>query len=95
MCDDTHEDHIETTYYSLVCETGNLHLGTTKIPNDLNVEAHAVSCVVKPLIREEENLEIVDQSNTIEVFEQVIPTTMAKVQCKDPVLSLVYQYVTN
>ena len=42
-----------------------------------------VNCAAELLVAEENNLGIVAQSITIEVFDAETPTTMAKEQCKD------------
>ena len=93
VCDDTNEDNVETTSYSSVCEIVIWHLGTTRILNDLEMEAQAISCTAEPLVKEEEHLETMAQSNSIKVFGQATPAIMAKEQHKDPILGLVYQYV--
>ena len=90
--DDTNEDHIETTPYASVYEIVNWHLDTNKIPNYSKVEAQTISCVVKPLGKQEANLEIMAQSNTTGVFNQAIPAFMTKKQCRH-YSGLVYQNV--
>ena len=77
----------------MVFDLVNQHLGTIKVLNGLKLEAQTASCAVEPLVKKEENLEIVAQSNTTEVFNQVTPAMMTKEQWIDPVLCLVYQYM--
>ena len=62
--DDTEDDPVEMPSYLSVCEIFSWHLDTTKIPNGLKVEAQTISCVAEPLIKEEDNLEIVAKSST-------------------------------
>ena len=57
------------------------------------MEAQTISCVVEPLVKEEENLEMLAQSNIFQYSDHVTPTTMAKEQHKDPALGLFHQYV--
>ena len=88
-----HSDECEVISYSLVCETVDLCLNSTKIPKDLKQGVQDISCA----IMEEEDMnedEIVSSLNAVSTFKHVTPKQMAEEQQKDPTLQLVYQLVT-
>ena len=86
--DVTEEDPVKTTFWLVNVRDSHLaprYYLYCEWPEggSLNLQL----CGRTPLIEEKDNLEIVIQSNTTEVFDQVTPTTMVKEQCKG------YQYV--
>ena len=55
--------------------------------------AQSISCTVERQVQEEEELESPAHFNSINVFDQVAISIMAKEQCKDLVLGLALQYM--
>ena len=88
-------NEVEVILYSSVCEVVDEYLNTTKVPDDLKKEAQAVSCTIQPIVEEEDAEEIKGMLNSVSVLNQVAPEDMAKEQKKDPIPSLVCQYVTT
>ena len=89
---DCHE--VEVISYSLVWKVVDKYLNTTKVPDDLNKEALSISCMIQPIMEEEDVEEIQGMLNSVSVLNQVTPENMAEEQKRDPVLGLVCQYVT-
>ena len=87
-------NEVEVISYSLVCEVVDEYLNTTKVPDDLKKEAQSISCAIQPIMEEEDAEEIKGMLNSVSVLNQVTPEDMAEEQEKDPILSLVCQYVT-
>ena len=93
-------NEVETIPYSVVCEALDQCLNGSKIPEVLKQEAQDISCVVQSIVEEEdiqneeELKEIVSQVNAVTVFGKVSPEEMKEEQQKDPILGLVYKYVT-
>ena len=79
----------------LVCQNVNSYLETMKIPDDLKKETLSISCVVHSIVEEEDAEEIEAMLNAMSVFYQVTQEDMAREQCKDTTLGIVYQYVTG
>ena len=71
-----------------------------QIPEVLKQEAQDISCAVQSIVEEEdiqneeELKEIVSKVNAVSVFGKVSPEEMKEEQQKDPILGLVYKYVT-
>ena len=84
----------------LVCEALDQCLNGLKIPEVLKQEAQDISCAVQSIVEEEDKLyeeelqEIVSEVNAVSVFGKVSPVEMKEEQQKDPILRLVYKYVT-
>ena len=87
-------NEVEVTSYSLVCKVVDEILNTTKVSDDLKAEAQSISCAIQPIMEEEDAEEIKGMLNTVTVLNQITPQEMAEEQRKDPILSLVCQYVT-
>ena len=87
-------DEVEVILYSLVCEVVDEILSITKVPNGLKAEAQAIRCVIEPIMEEEDADELKGILNSVSVLNQVTPEDMAEEQKKDPILSIVCQYVT-
>ena len=86
---------VEVISYSSVCEVVDEYLNTTKVPDDLKKEALSISCMIQPIMEEEEDLEeIQSMLNSVPVLNQVTPEDMVEEQKKDPILGLVCPYVT-
>ena len=86
-------NEVEVISYSSVCEVVDEILSTTKVPDDLKAEAQAISCMIEPIM-EEDAEEIKGILNSVSVLNQVTPEDVAEEQKKDPILSMVCQYVT-
>ena len=69
---------MEDISYSLVCEVVNEYLNTTKVPDDLKREAQAISCVIQPIMEEEDAEEIKGMLNYVSVLNQVHLRTWQK-----------------
>ena len=93
-------NEVETIPYSVVCEALDQCLNGSKIPEVLKQEAQDISCVVQSIVEEEdiqneeELKEIVSKVNAVSVFGKVSPEEMKEEQQKDPILRLVYKYLT-
>ena len=93
-------NEVETIPYSLVCEALDQCLNGSKIPEVLKQQAQDISCVVQSIVEEEDKQneeelkEIVSEVNAVSVFGKVSPEEMKEEQQKDPILRLVYKYVT-
>ena len=92
-------NEVETIPYLLVCEALDQCLNGSKIPEVLKQEAQDISCVVQSIVEEdkqyeEELKEIVSKVNAVSIFGKVSPDEMKEEQQKDPILRLVYKYVT-
>ena len=91
---------VETIPYSVVFEALDQCLNGSKIPKVLKQEAQDISCVVQMIVEEEDKLyeeelkEVVSKVNAVSVFGNVSPEDMKEEQQKDPILRLVYKYVT-
>ena len=88
-------NEIEVISYSLVCEVVDEYLNTTKVPDDLKKEALSISCTIQPIIEEEDTEEIQGMFNSVSVLNQVTPEDLVEEQKRDPILGLVYQYITT
>ena len=86
-------NEVEVIWYSSVCKVVDQILNTTKVPDDLKAEAQSISCMIQPIM-EEDVEEIKGMLSSVSVLNQVPPEDMAEEQKKDPILSLVCQYVT-
>ena len=75
-------DEVEVISYPSVCEVVNLYLDTTKIPDDMKKEALSISCMVQPIVEEEDAEEIEGMLNAVSVLNQVTPEDMAEEQKK-------------
>ena len=84
----------------MVCEALDQCLNGSKIPEVLKHEAQDISCAVQSIVEEkdkqneEELKEIVSKVNAVSMFGKVSPEEMKEEQQKDPILGLVYKYVT-
>ena len=93
-------NEVETIPYWVVCEALNQCLNGSKIPDVLKQEVQDISCAVQSIVEEEDKQneeelkEIVSKVNAISVFGKVSPEDMKEEQQKDPILRLVYNYVT-
>ena len=93
-------NEVETIPYLVVCEALDQCLNGSKIPEVLKQEAQDTSCVVQTIVEEEDKLyeeelkEVVSKVNPVSVFGNVCPEDMKEEQQKDPILGLVYKYVT-
>ena len=93
-------NEVETIPYSLVCEALDQCLNGSKIPEVLKQQAQDISCAVQSIVEEEDKQneeelkEIVSEVNAVSVFGKVSPEEMKEKQQKDPILGLVYKYVT-
>ena len=87
-------DEVEVILYSSVCEVVERILNTTMVPDDLKAEAQSICCTIQPIMDEEDAEELKGMLNSVPVLNQVTPEDMAEEQKKDPILSLVCQYVT-
>ena len=93
-------NEVETIPYSVVCEALDQCLNGSKIPEVLKQEAQDISCVVQTIVEEEDKLyeeelkKVVSEVNAVSVFGNVSPEDMKEEQQKDPILGLVYKYVT-
>ena len=72
----------------------SLYLEISKITDDCKSVALTISFALESVIEEEDTAEIMCLLDTVSVFHQVLPEHMAKEQHKDPILSLVCQYIT-
>ena len=72
----------------------NSYLDTIKIPDDLKKEALSISCTIQLIIEEEDAGDIKGMFNSLSVLNQVTSQDMVEEQKKDPILGLVYLYVT-
>ena len=86
-------NEVEVILYSSVCKVVDKILNTTKVPDDLKAEAQSISCAIQPIMEDEDAEEIQGMLNSMSVLNQVTPEDMTEEQKKDPVLSLVCQYV--
>ena len=86
--------------FMVVCEALDQCLNGSKIPEVLKQEARDISCAVQSIVEEEDKQyeeelkEIVSKVNAVSVFGKVSPEEMKEEQQKDPILGLVYKYVT-
>ena len=93
-------NEVETIPYSVVCEALDQCLNGSKIPEVLTQEAQDISCAVQTIVEEEDKLyeeelkEVVSKVNAVSVFGNVSLEDMKEDQQKDPILGLVYKYVT-
>ena len=93
-------NEVETIPYSVVCEALDQCLSGSKIPEVLKQQAQDISCAVQSIVdeedkqNEEELKEIVSKVNVVSIFGKVSPEEMKEEQQKDPILRLVYKYVT-
>ena len=93
-------NEVETIPYSVVCEALDQCLNGSKIPEVLKQEAQDISCAVQTIVEEEDKLyeeelkEVVSKINAVSIFGNVCPEEMKEEQQKDPILRLVYKYVT-
>ena len=93
-------NEVETIPYLVVCEALDQCLNGSKIPEVLKQKAQDISCVVQSIVEEEdiqneeELKEIVSKVNAVSVFGKVSPEEIKEEQQKDPILGLVYKYVT-
>ena len=93
-------NEVETIPYSVVCEALDQCLNGSKIPEVLKQEAQDISCAVQTIVEEEDKLyeeelkEVVSEVNAVSVFGNVCLEDMKEEQQKDPILGLVYKYVT-
>ena len=93
-------NEVETIPYSVVCEALDQCLNGSKIPEVLKQEAQDISCAVQTIVEEEDKLyeeelkEVVSEINAVSIFGNVFPEDMKEEQQKDPILGLVYKYVT-
>ena len=93
-------NEVETIPYLLVCEALDQCLNGSNIPEVLKQEAQDISCVVQSIVEEEDKQneeelkEIVSKVNDVSIFGKVSPEEMKEEQQKDPILGLVYKYVT-
>ena len=93
-------NEVETIPYSVVCEALDQCLNGSKIPEVLKQEAQDISCAVQTIVEEEDKLyeeelkEVVSKINAVSVFGNISPEDMKEEQQKDPILGLVYKYVT-
>ena len=85
---------VEVISYSSVCEVVDEILSTTKVPHYLKAEAQAISCVIEPIMEDEDAEEIKGMLNSVSVLNQVTPEDMVEEQKKELILSMVCQYVT-
>ena len=72
----------------------NEYRNATKVPDVLKKEAQSISCMIQPIMEEEDAEEIKGMLNSVSVLNQVTPEDMVEEQKKDPILTLVCQYVT-
>ena len=70
------------------------YLNTTKVPDDLNKEALSISCMIQPIIKEEDAEEIQVMLNSVSVLNQGTPEDMAEEQKEELILGLVCLHVT-
>ena len=63
----------EVISYSSICEAVDVCLNSTKIPEDLKLEAQNISCAIEPIIGTEDKDEIVSNLNAVFIFYQVTP----------------------
>ena len=87
-------DEAEVNSYSSICEVVDKYLNSTKVPDDLKKEALSIGCDIQQNMKEEDADEIQGMLNSMSVLNQVTPEDMAEEQKRDPILGLVYQYVT-
>ena len=93
-------NEVETIPYSVVCEALDQCLNGSKIPEVLKQEAQDISCAVQTIVEEEDKLyeeelkEVVSEINAVSIFGNISPEDMKEEQQKDPILGLVYKYVT-
>ena len=87
-------DDVEVISYSLVCKVVDEILNTTKVPDDLKEKAQSISCIMEPIMEEEDAEEMKQMLNSVSVLDQVKPEDMEEEQKKDPILGIVCQYVT-
>ena len=58
-------DKAEVISYSSVCEVVGTYLNTTKVSDDLKKEALSISCMIQPVIEEDDVEEIQGMLNSI------------------------------
>ena len=93
-------NEVETIPYLLFCEALDQCLNGSKIPEVLKQQAQDISCVVQSIVEEEDRQyeeelkEIVSEVNAVSIFGKVSPDEMKEQQQKDPILGLVYKYIT-
>ena len=93
-------NEVETIPYLVVCEALDQCLNGSKIPEVLKQEAQDISCVVQSIVEEEDKLyeeelkKVVSGVNAVSDFGKISPEEMKEEQQKDPILRLVYKYVT-
>ena len=84
----------------MVCEALDQCLNGSKIPEVLKQEAQDICCALQSIVEEEDKLyeeelkEIVSEVNAVSVFGKIAPEEMKEEQQKDPILRLVYKFVT-
>ena len=71
-------DEVEVTSYSSVYEMADTYLDTTKVPDYLKKEALSISCMMQPVIEEEDAEEIEGMLNSVSVLNQVTPQDIAE-----------------
>ena len=77
---------------SAVWDIIDSHLGGTKLPMDIRLEAQSISSVLEEL-QEESPIDV--YTNKTSVFYMVPPVSMAEEQKKDPILDVVFQCVAK
>ena len=84
----------------MVCEALDQCLNGSKIPEVLKQEVQDISCAVQSIVEEEDKQyeeelkEIVSEVNAVSIFGKVSLDEMKEDQQNDPILGLVYKYVT-
>ena len=63
-------DEVEVISYLSVCKVVDEILSTTKVPDDLKAEAQLISCMIEPIIEEEDAEEIKGMLNSVSVINQ-------------------------
>ena len=71
-------NEVEAILYSLVCEVVDEILNTTKVPDDLKTKAQSISCVIEPIMEEEDAEEIKGMLNSVSVLNQVTSENTAE-----------------
>ena len=82
--------------YSTICDIIKLVLGDTKILFKIKEKTQAASNLLegeKSIPKFHAIPDLTAQTSAVSVFDQVLPATMAKAQCKDSVLGLVIPYI--
>ena len=93
-------NEVETIPYLVVCEALDQCLNGSKIPEALKQEAQDISYAVQSIVEEEDEQneeqlkEIVSKVNAVSIFGKISLDEMKEEQQKDPILRLVYKYVT-